>query len=245
MESFVGTLFIVATPIGNLEDITYRALNVLKQASFIAAEDTRRTRILLNHYQLSTPTISYHDYNKKKQGEKLLKMLLAGNSIALVSDAGTPSISDPGYYLVNLAIQNNIKVTPVPGVSAVIAALSVSGLPSDRFAFEGYLPKKKNPRRKRIQQIKAEDRTIIIYESPYRITSTLQEILDIFGDRWVVVARELTKIYEEIIRGCLSGIIEEFAEKKMRGEFTILITSARISEKLLSSNKKVAPKTYL
>ena len=172
------------------------------------------------------------------EGKKLLKILLSEKSIALVSDAGTPSISDPGYYLINLAIQNDIKVIPVPGVSAVIAALSVSGLPSDRFAFEGYLPKKTNQRRKYIQRLKDEEGTVIIYESPYRIMATLQEILDICGERWVVVARELTKVYEEIIRGPLSKIVENWAGKKMRGEFTVLISSARISEKLLSSNKR-------
>jgi 16S rRNA (cytidine1402-2'-O)-methyltransferase len=233
-----GTLFIIATPIGNLEDITFRAVNVLKEVDLIAAEDTRRTRILLNAYSISASLTSYHDHNKERQGKRLLKKLLSGKSIALVSDAGTPGISDPGYYLVNLAIQNDITVTPVPGVSAIITALSVSGLPSDRFSFEGFLPKKVNLRRKYIHKLINEARTIILYESPHRIMATLQDFLEICGERWIVVARELTKVYEEIVRGPLSGVLKKLNEKKRRGEFTILVSSARYSKKLLPSGKK-------
>lgn len=238
MDTSLGTLYIVATPIGNLEDITFRAVKILKEVDLIAAEDTRRTRILLTVYSIPARLTSYHDYNKKRQGENLLKVLLSGKSVALVSDAGTPGISDPGYYLVNLALQNGITVIPIPGVSAIITALSVSGLPSDRFAFEGYLPKKMNQRRKYIQGLKDEERTLMLYESPHRIMGTLQDVLDICGERWIVVARELTKVYEEIIRGPLSWVLQQWAGVKMRGEFTILIASALHSEKVLSSGKK-------
>jgi 16S rRNA (cytidine1402-2'-O)-methyltransferase len=233
-----GTLFVVATPIGNLEDITLRALRVLKEVDLIAAEDTRRTRILLNAHDISASLISYHDYNKKTQGRRLIAKLLAGQSVALVSDAGTPGISDPGYFLINLAIQTRIAVVPVPGASAIITALSASGLPSDRFSFQGFLPKKANPRKKMIRHLKDHEETLIFYESPYRICATLRDLWDILGERWVVVARELTKRYEEMLRGPLSQVMEKLGDKKMKGEFTILVSSARYSEKLLYSRKE-------
>lgn len=238
MENSLGTLYIVATPIGHLEDITFRAINVLKQVNLIAAEDTRRTRILLNAYDIKADLISYHDYNKERQGEKILQYLLSGKSVALVSDAGTPGVSDPGYYVINLAIHHIIPVIPIPGVSAVITALSASGLPSDRFCFEGFLPKKSNSRRKFIQSLQAEDRTIIFYESPYRIVATMQDFLDIYGERWVVVARELTKLYEEIIRGPLSDVLKTLSGRKIKGEFTVLIASSRYTEKVLPLKKE-------
>jgi len=234
---FPGTLFVVSTPIGNLEDITLRALKALREVDLIAAEDTRRTRILLSAHDISASLTSYHDYNKRSQGKKLLAKLLSGKSVALVSDAGTPGISDPGYLLINLAIQNNIAVVPIPGVSAIITALSVSGLPSDRFSFEGFLPKKANPRKKVILHLKDKEETLIFYESPYRISATLQDFLDVLGERWVVVARELTKRYEEIVRGPLSQVIEKLSVKKMKGEFTVLVSSAHYSEKLLYSRE--------
>lgn len=233
-----GNLYIVATPIGNLEDITFRAVNVLKKVDLIAAEDTRRTRILLNAHGISAFLTSYHEHNKERQGEKILKDLLSGKSVALVSNAGTPGVSDPGYYLINLAIHNNITVMPIPGVSAIITALSASGVPSDRFSFEGFLPKKQNQRRKYIANLKNEERTLIIYESPYRITATLNDFLDIYGERWVVVARELTKVYEEILRGPLSKILKILTDKKIKGEFTVLIASSHYSEKVLPLNKE-------
>ena len=236
-----GTLFIVATPIGNLEDITYRAVKVLGQVDLIAAEDTRRTRILLNAYGVSAVLTSYHDHNKQRQGIKLLEALLSGKSIALVSDAGTPGISDPGYYLVNLAIRNGIAVIPVPGASALVAALSASGLPSDRFAFAGYLPKKRNARKKYLIGIKDEEQTVIFYESPHRILVTLQELFDICGERWTVVAREMTKVYEEMLRGPLSQVIQTLEGRKVRGEFTVLIAGAGYSEKRLTSAKDQVP----
>ena len=233
-----GKLFVVATPIGNLEDITFRAVKVLKKVDLIAAEDTRRTRILLNAYNIKVPLTSYHDHNKKRQGKKLLKLLLSGKSIALVSDAGTPGISDPGYFLINLAINNNVTIIPIPGVSAIITALSISGLPSDRFSFEGFLPKKVNLRRKLIQDLKDKEQTLILYESPHRMIATLQDFLDICGERWIVIARELTKVYEEIIRGAISEVVKKLSGKKMKGEFTILISSANYSEKVLLSKKE-------
>lgn len=233
-----GTLFIVATPIGNLEDITFRAVKVLKGVDLIAAEDTRKTRMLLNKYDISRPLTSYHDHNKQRQAGKILQELVGGRSVALVSDAGTPSISDPGYYLINLALQQQVPVVPVPGVSAVIASLSVSGLPSDRFCFEGFLPRKPGLRRQRLLSLKDEERTIVFYESPYRISATLQDLVDLYGERWVVVARELTKVFEEVVRGPLSTLLLKMQEGRRRGEFTVLVASARHSEKLLSSRTK-------
>ena len=238
MKNSPGTLYIVATPIGHLEDITFRAINVLKQVNLIAAEDTRRTRILLNAYDIKADLTSYHDYNKERRGEKILQCLLTGKSVALVSDAGTPGVSDPGYYVINLAIHHNIPVVPIPGVSALITALSASGLPSDRFCFEGFLPKKSNSRRKFIQSLQDEDRTLIFYESPYRIVATLQDFLDIYGERWVVVARELTKMYEEVMRGPLSEVLKTLSERKIKGEFTVLISSSRYTEKVLPLKKE-------
>ena len=237
MKNSPGTLYIVATPIGHLEDITFRAINVLKQVNLIAAEDTRRTRILLNAYDIKADLTSYHDYNKERQGEKILQCLLSGKSVALVSDAGTPGVSDPGYYVINLAIHHTIPVIPIPGVSALITALSASGLPSHRFCFEGFLPKKSNSRRKFIQSLQDEDRTLIFYESPYRIVATLQDFLDIYGERWVVVARELTKLYEEVMRGPLSEVLKTLSERKIKGEFTVLISSSRYTEKVLPLKK--------
>jgi 16S rRNA (cytidine1402-2'-O)-methyltransferase len=238
MTTDSGTLFIVATPIGNLEDVTFRAINVLKEVDLVAAEDTRKTRILFTKYGISRPLTSYHDHNKTRQAEKILRQLLAGRSVALVSDAGTPSISDPGYFLINLAIHHHIPVVPVPGVSAVIAGLSVSGLPSDRFCFEGFLPRKPGVRRQRILALKDEERTVIFYESPYRITAMLHDFFDLCGERWIVVARELTKVYEEVVRGPLSTLLQEMGEHRTRGEFTVMVASARHSEKLLSSGSK-------
>jgi len=238
MKNSPGTLYIVATPIGHLEDITFRAINVLKQVNLIAAEDTRRTRILLNAYDIKADLTSYHDYNKERRGKKILQCLLNGKSVALVSDAGTPGVSDPGYYVINLAIHHNIPVVPIPGVSALITALSASGLPSHRFCFEGFLPKKSNSRRKFIQSLQDEDRTLIFYESPYRIVATLQDFLEIYGERWVVVARELTKLYEEIMRGTLSDVLKTLSERKIKGEFTVLISSSRYTEKVLPLKKE-------
>ena len=219
-----GILYIVATPIGNLEDITLRAVRILKEVDIIAAEDTRRTGILLRHYNIKTPLISYHEHNKYARGKQLLSKLNTGKRIALVSDAGTPGISDPGYYLINLALKSAIEVAPVPGPSAAIAALSISGLSTDSFLFEGFLPRKTNARRKRIETIKEERRTIIFYESPNRIRATLFDLLDICGDRETVLTRELTKVFEEVIRGKTSDIINKLEGRQIKGEITLLLS---------------------
>ncbi len=218
-----GTLYLVSTPIGNLEDITLRALRVLKEVELIAAEDTRRTRRLLRHYQISRPLISYHDHNKEARSPSLLEKLNSGKSLALVSDAGTPGISDPAFYLVRLAIQHGVPVVPVPGPSALISALIVSGLPPDRFAFEGFLPAKSGRRRKKLQALAGEERTILFFESPYRLKRTLEDILEIMGDRRATVARELTKKFEEVARGTVAHLLDHFEEKKPRGEVVIVL----------------------
>jgi len=222
-----GTIYIVSTPIGNLEDITLRALRILKEVDIIAAEDTRRTRKLLSHYEISKHLISYHDHNKIKQAEVILKRLEEGHNVALVSDAGTPGISDPSYHLINLALKHNFHIESIPGPSAVIAALSISGLPIDKFAFEGFLPRKKGKRQSRIEQLKNEERTIILYESPYRIHRLLDEILSIIGNRQIVLAREITKKFEEIIRGELKDIIEQMKDKKIKGEITLILMGSK------------------
>lgn len=218
-----GVLYLVSTPIGNLEDITLRALRVLKEVDLVAAEDTRHTGILLKHYNLFKRLISYHDFNKKRKAPLLIKHLKTGKSVAVVSDAGTPGISDPGYYLVQLAIQEGIRVVPVPGASAFLSALVASGLPTDRFVFEGFLPAKPGKRRKKLEKLREEERTLILYESPHRFAKTLDDISEIFGQRMLVVARELTKKFEEILRGTPEEIRKSLGGRKIRGELVILI----------------------
>ncbi len=218
-----GILYIVSTPIGNLEDITLRALRVLKEVDSIAAEDTRRTKALLTRYGISKPLTSYFSHNEKEKGEYLLNKLKNGENIALVSDAGTPGISDPAYSLIKLSLENNIEVRPIPGPAGAITALSVSGLPTDKFIFEGFLPKKSGKRLKRLESFRNEDRTIIIYESPYRILATLQEIKDILGNRHVAAGREMTKVYEEVIRGRVDEVIQKLDGRKIKGEITLII----------------------
>ena len=205
----IGTLYIIATPIGNLEDITLRAMRILKEVDVIAAEDTRHTRKLLDRYEIDTSMTSYHDHNKEEKAPVLIDKLLDGKNIALVSDAGTPGISDPGYFLINLAINENIPVVPIPGATAAIAALSISGLPTDRFVFEGFLPSKQTARKKRLKKLEQEERTLIFYEAPHRIMKTMQDILDVFGDRKAVITRELTKIHEETVRGPVSSVLKQ------------------------------------
>lgn len=218
-----GILYICGTPIGNLEDITLRALKILKEVKLIAAEDTRHTKKLLNHYQINTKVTSYYEYNKIKKATYLVEILKNNQDIALVSDAGMPGISDPGYVLVNLALKNNIKIIPVPGVSALITALVVSGLPTDKFVFEGFLPRKIKERKKYFKSIGNEERTIIFYEAPHRLKRTLKDMLEIWGDRKIVIARELTKMYEEIIRGKLSRVLSEINAKDIKGEITLVV----------------------
>ncbi|MGB9612812.1 MAG: 16S rRNA (cytidine(1402)-2'-O)-methyltransferase [Candidatus Margulisiibacteriota bacterium] len=216
-----GTLFVVATPIGNLEDITYRAVRILSEVDLIAAEDTRQTKILLTRYSVNTPMTSYHKFNIKSKTAHLVDLLKQGQNIALVSDSGMPGISDPGYELIKEAVEQGIKVEPVPGPSAAITALAVSGLPTKEFLFVGFLPKKQGKRIKKLKELKSEKRSIIIYESPYRVIKTLQDTLTVMGDRKVAVCRELTKKFEEIVRGKISEVIKKFEHPK--GEFVIII----------------------
>ena len=231
VNSTEGVLYIVSTPIGNLEDITLRALRTLKEVNLIAAEDTRHTRRLLAHYEIHTPTTSYFEGNQIQKGEKLVARLKAGESIALVSDAGTPTISDPGYRLLTQCIEADIPIIPIPGPSACIAAASVAGLPLHNFVFEGFLSPKSGRRKRQLAELREEKRTLIFYESPHRIIVFLQDVLDVFGDRQVSVARELTKKFEEVFRGKVTEAIEKFQETSPRGEFTIVI------EGFLSSKK--------
>ena len=218
-----GVLYIVATPIGNLEDITLRALRVLKEADLIAAEDTRHTRKLLAHYGVSTPLTSYYDEVEAEKAALLVEQLKRGKNIALVSDAGTPTLSDPGFRLVQAAVREAIPIVPVPGPSALTAALSVSGLPTDRFAFEGFLPAKKRERRERLQRLREETRTLVFYESPHRVEESLKDLLEILGDRELVLGREVTKVYEEFIRGRISEVSAAVARSAPRGEITMVI----------------------
>ncbi|RJP60844.1 MAG: 16S rRNA (cytidine(1402)-2'-O)-methyltransferase [Deltaproteobacteria bacterium] len=222
-----GTLYIVATPIGNLEDITFRALRTLKEVNLIAAEDTRRTRILLNHYSIKTPLTSYYEYNKLIKGKQLIDRLETGENVALVSDAGTPGISDPGYHLIKLALQSSTSVIPIPGVSAVITALSISGLPTDSFVFQGFLPNKITARKKLIEKMAEEKRTLVFYESPNRLRAALRDLLEICGDREIVVTRELTKIFEEVIRGKITRVLTVLNGRQIKGEITLLVSGKR------------------
>jgi 16S rRNA (cytidine1402-2'-O)-methyltransferase len=221
-----GILYIVATPIGNLEDITLRAIRVLKEVQLIAAEDTRHTRHLLDRYGIETPLTSYHDHNKEDKAPVLVSRLLEGQNVALVSDAGTPGISDPGYFLINLAIDRGVAVVPIPGATAAIAALSASGMPTDRFVFEGFLPPKHIARIKRLRELADEERTVVFYEAPHKIKRTVQDLIEILGDRRAVVTRELTKLHEETIRGSLSDILRRLQTGTVKGEFTIILHGA-------------------
>jgi len=219
-------LFIVSTPIGNLKDITLRALETLKKVDLIAAEDTRYTKILLNHYQIATPLTSYFEHNELKKADYLLGFLKEGKHIALVTDAGTPGISDPGYPLIKLAHENNIPITVIPGPTALIAALTLSGLPAHSFIFEGFLPVKSESRRKKLAEFKEEHRTIIFYESPHRLIKTLQDIAEVLDNPIVVAARELTKKFEETRKAPAQEHVDHFSKTKPRGEFVLLLNLA-------------------
>jgi 16S rRNA (cytidine1402-2'-O)-methyltransferase len=216
-------LYIVSTPIGNLKDITLRAIDTLKQVDLIAAEDTRHTKILCKEYGIETPLTSYFEHNQFKKGDFILKQLQDGRNVALVTDAGTPGISDPGYKLINLAKQHQIPVAVVPGAAALIAALSLSGYPSDRFSFEGFLPVKEGQRRKKLELLKDQDHTVIFYESPHRLLKSLEDIQKILPERKIFAARELTKKFEEGIEGSAADLIRHFSEKGVRGEFVLII----------------------
>jgi 16S rRNA (cytidine1402-2'-O)-methyltransferase len=229
-----GTLYLVATPIGNLEDISYRAVKILSSVDLIAAEDTRTTKILLDHYSLHKPMISYFSYNEKIRAPQLIEKLKAGQSIALVSDAGTPGISDPAFHIVQQTIAAGIPIIPIPGPSAFLSALIVSGLPVDRFVFEGFLPLKKG-RKTKFESLKSEPRTIVLYESPHRIVRTLEDIRTYLGKRRVVVARELTKKFEEITRGPIESVLSEISGKQPRGEYVVIVEGASIDTPVFHS----------
>ena len=218
----IGVLYMVSTPIGNLEDITLRALRILKEVSLIAAEDTRLTRKLLTHYDISTPTVSYYEHNRFTRIPKIIDHLNTGKDVAVVTDAGTPGISDPAYKLIRAAIESGNRIEAIPGPSASITALTASGLPTDRFIFEGFLPHKKG-RKAKLTRLSAIEATVIFYESPKRIVRTLKDILEFMGDRPAVIGRELTKLHEEMIRGNVSKLLYHFTQKTPRGEFVIMI----------------------
>lgn len=218
-----GILYIVATPIGNLEDITLRAIRTLKEADVIAAEDTRHTQVLLKHFAINTPLTSFHEHNERAKTAQLVTRLERGESIALVSDAGTPAISDPGYRLVVAAIGAGIRVIPIAGPSALIAALSVAGLPTDGFDFRGFLPARKQERRSKLQELRDGRYTMVFYETPHRLQESLDDVREILGDRRMVLAREVTKLHEEFLRGRISEVIGEVSRREIRGEMTLVI----------------------
>lgn len=219
----LGTLYIVATPIGNLEDITLRALRVLKEVDLIAAEDTRHTKNLLSHYGIRTSVTSYHEHNEKTKAHALVTRLEQGENVALVSDAGTPTLSDPGFRLVREAIRFGVRIVPVAGPSALTAVLSASGLPTDCFVFEGFLSAKQRERREKLQRLGEETRTLVFYEAPHRLQESLRDFLAVLGDREVVLGREVTKVYEEFIRGRLSEVVAQTDRRKWRGEITLVV----------------------
>jgi len=221
-----GILYVVATPIGNREDITVRALRVLNEVDLIAAEDTRTTGRLLNYYNIKKPLTSYFEHNEQRKTPSLIRRLMEGARIALVSEAGTPGISDPGYRMVIAALAHGIAVVPIPGPCAAVTALSVAGLPTHRFAFEGFLPPKSGKRKNMLKTLVAEERTLVFYESPHRIMGCLADMLEIFGDRTAFLAREITKQYEEHIRGTLSHIVRTLHASPVRGEITLLVAGA-------------------
>lgn len=224
-KSLSGVLYIVATPIGNREDITYRAVSVLRDADIVAAEDTRNTARLLSYYGITTPLISCHEHNEEERAEQLAGKLRTGQGVALVSDAGTPSVSDPGYRVILAAIEAGIQVVPIPGASAPIAALSVSGLPSDTFCFAGFLPKKKGGQGNILNRLASAQGTLILYESPKRLEGLLKTLLEHLGDRQAMIAREMTKPYEEFLRGSLSELLSEIKGRPgVKGEITVLVS---------------------
>jgi 16S rRNA (cytidine1402-2'-O)-methyltransferase len=240
-----GILYIIATPIGNLEDITYRAVRILGEVDLIAAEDTRHTRKLLSRYGITKPLTSYFDHNKSLKGEYLLARLCNGQSVALVTDAGTPCISDPGYQLVRDAAGEGIPVVPVPGPSAFVAALSAAGLPTDAFVFEGFLPSRGKKRLEKLAHLKSEQRVVVFYEAPGRLRATLTDMWEVLGDRDIVVARELTKVHEEFVRGRISFVTDHFAAAEVRGEVVILVAPAPAPAVPGKGELKVLLRNYL
>jgi len=220
-----GTLYIVSTPIGNLKDITLRALDVLAQVDLIAAEDTRKSKILLDHYAVRTPLKSYYSYNERRAAPQIIEMLLGSKSVALICDAGTPGISDPAFYLIREAIARGVKVEAIPGATAFVPALNLSGLPTERFVFEGFLPLKKG-RQKKLQELAAESRTILIYESPRRVVKTLNDLYHFFGDRRIAIVREVTKKFEQVERGTIAEMMARCDRIPCKGEFVFVIEGA-------------------
>ncbi|OGR29781.1 MAG: 16S rRNA (cytidine(1402)-2'-O)-methyltransferase [Desulfuromonadaceae bacterium GWB2_53_15] len=225
-----GTLYIIATPIGNLEDVTYRAARILGEVDLIAAEDTRHSLKLLNHLNISKPLTSYFDHNQQLKGERILGTLLQGKSVALISDAGTPCVSDPGYHLVRDAVAAGITVIPIPGPCAAVTALSASGLPSDNFTFAGFPPSRQGKRRSFLAGLAGLPGTLVLYEAPHRLENSLRDLREVLGDRQIVVARELTKIFEEFIRGTVSEVMTAVAQNKVRGEVVILVAPGEPAE---------------
>lgn len=233
----IGTLYVVATPIGNLEDMTFRAVRILQTVDAIAAEDTRHTGRLLQHFQIKTPQISYHEHNRNQRLSELLNQLNEGKAIALVTDAGIPGISDPGYELVKACIEAGIKVVPIPGASASLTALSAAGLPTDRFVFEGFLPASGKERQQRLESLPAQSRTLIFYESPHRLRVTLKDLERCLGkERPIVLARELTKLYEEFWRGTIEEAIAHYTQHEPKGEFTLVVAGAELVMPVLSED---------
>ena len=230
-ESRLGCLYLVATPIGNLEDITLRALRILKEVDQIACEDTRHTQKLLHHYGIQKPLVSYHEHNEMTRAPELVVTMEEGGKIALVSDAGVPLVSDPGYRLVTLCLRHRVPVVPIPGPSALLAALSASGLPNEEFLFAGFLPARSGERRRALERLRIEDRTVILYEAPHRIEETLADAREILGDRPACLAREVTKLHEEFRRGSLAEILASLDEKPARGEITLLIGAFSADER--------------
>ncbi|MFN6468557.1 MAG: 16S rRNA (cytidine(1402)-2'-O)-methyltransferase [Nostoc sp. SerVER01] len=225
------TLYVVGTPIGNLEDITFRAVRILQTVDIIAAEDTRHTGKLLQHFEIKTPQVSYHEHNRTSRIPELLQYLANDKAIALVSDAGMPGISDPGYELIKACIEAGISVVPIPGASAAITALSAAGLPTDRFVFEGFLPAKTQQRRQHLESLQTESRTLIFYESPHRLQDTLQDLAEILGsDRQIVLARELTKLYEEFWRGTIAEAMAHYSQREPQGEYTLVVAGIAPSQ---------------
>jgi 16S rRNA (cytidine1402-2'-O)-methyltransferase len=236
-----GTLYLVATPIGNLEDVTRRALRVLGEADVVACEDTRRTRSLLEHFGIRARTLSYHEHNERERAAELAQLIEEGQAVALVSDAGTPGVNDPGYRVVRACVERNLRIVPVPGPTALVAALTASGLPTDEFYFGGFLPARSHARREKLAAVKALRATLVFYETPHRLAHALADALEVLGEREAAVARELTKVHEEIARGRLSELTERFApEGAARGEMVLVIDRDVIDEGVAEGTSKAS-----